>query len=79
MIISPEVLPCIFLAKLENGEILEVASLADYALIRHSDITRPILMMKLLRPRITHRYPSEEIFEDLEPLETKQGEPLEME
>lgn len=78
-IISPEVLPCIFLAKLENGETVEIASLAHCALIRHPDITRPIIMMKLLRLRITHRYPSEETFEDLEPMETKEGKPLEME
>lgn len=78
-IISLEVLPYIFLAKLETMETVEIVSLVGYALIRHLDITRLIIMIKLPRPRITHRYPSEETFEDLEPLETKQGEPLEME
>lgn len=78
-IISLEVLPCIFLVKLENGETMEVVSLVDYTLIQHANIMRPITMIELLRPRITPGYPFEESFQDLEPLETKQGELLEME
>lgn len=53
--------------------------MADCTLIKHPDITRPIIMMKLLRPRVAHCHPLGEVFENIEPLDMNRRNPLEME
>lgn len=57
LITSSEVFPYIFLAKLESNEIVKILSLADCVSIKQLDILRLIIMIKLLRPRVTHHYP----------------------
>ena len=47
-----DVLPCIILAKLEVGEMVEIASVAKCLLTQNPTIAKPIIMTKLLMPSI---------------------------
>ena len=74
--IPQESLPCILLAKTESGETVEVATAARCSFVRHPGLVKPVLMLRLLRPRIVERYPTSPEFEDLTPLSDHEGEPF---
>ena len=77
--VPTDILPCVIIAKLETGETVEMASAAKCSLSQGPTIMRPVIMLKLLNPRIVHRYPPETTFDDMEPLEDREGEPLAVE
>ena len=74
--IRQESLPWIILAKTESGETVEVATAARCSFARHPGLVKPVLMLRLLRPRIVERYPTSWEFEDLAPLSDHEGEPF---
>ena len=74
--IPQESLPCIILAKTENGETVEVATAARCPFVQHPGLVKPVLMLRLFRPKIVERYPTSPEFEDLTPLSDHKGEPF---
>ena len=63
------------LARLEIGEIAEVASSTKGSLMEHPIIARLVIMMKLLKPRIVFCYVSRPTFDVVEPLQIVEVEP----
>ena len=74
--IPQESLPCIILAKTESGKTVEVDTAARCSFVRHLGLVKPVLMLRLLRPKIVERYPISPEFEDLTPLSDHEGEPF---
>ena len=74
--IPQEALPCLILAKTESGETVEVASAAMCSFARHQGLLKPVLMLRLLRPRIIERYPDGPEFDYMRPMEDREGEPF---
>ena len=74
--IPQEALPCLILAKTESGETVEVASAAMCSFARHQGLLKPVLMLRLLRPKIIERYPDGPEFDYMRPMEDREGEPF---
>ena len=74
--IPQEALPCLILAKTESGETVEVASAAMCSIARHQGLLKPVLMLRLLRPKIIERYPDGPEFDYVRPIEDREGEPF---
>ena len=55
---------------------VEIARVVKCSLTQNSTIARAVIMMKLLWRRIVHRYSLETTFNDVEPLEEKEKQPL---
>ena len=68
--------PCIIFAKMDSGESVEVATAARCSFVQHPGLVKPVLMLRLLRPKIVERYPTSPEFEDLMPLSDHEGEPF---
>lgn len=79
LIMLLEILPCIFLAKLENKEFVKIVGVANCTLNNYPNIMTYIIIMKLLRPRVTHCYLSEEVLKDIETLDVDHENLLGME
>ena len=74
--IPQEALPCLVLAKTENGGTVEVANAAICLFTKQLGLGKPVLMLRLLRPKIVERYPDGPEFDYIEPLEDREGEPF---
>ena len=74
--IPQEALPCLILAKNESGGTVEVASTTISSFTKQPGLLKPILLLKLLRPKIVEKYPDGLEFDDMEPLEDREGEPF---
>ena len=74
--IPQESLPCIIFPKTESGKTVEVATAARCSFVRHPGLVKPVLMLRVLRPRIMERYPTSPGFEYLAPLSDHEGEPF---
>ena len=74
--IPQEALPCLILAKTEAGETVEVASAAMCSFTKQPGMVKPILLLRLLRPKIVERYPDGPEFDSMGPLEDREGEPF---
>lgn len=46
------------------------------ALALHPNVAKPVIMIKLLRPNVVHRYPPKDTFEEINPFKVKEGESL---
>ena len=69
-------LPCLMLAKIEAGKTVEVASAAMCSFTKQLGVVRPILLLRLLPPKIVERYPDGLEFDYMGPLEDWEGEPF---
>ena len=74
--IPQEALPCLILAKTESGATVEVASAAICSFAKQPGLLKPVLLLKLLRPKIVERYPDGPEFDSMGPLEDREGEPF---
>ena len=74
--VSQEALPCIILAKTESGETVEVARATMCYFAQQPGLLKPVLMLRLLRPKIVERYPDGPEFDYMEPMEDREGEPF---
>lgn len=62
--------------KTESGGTIEVASVAMCSFTKHPGLVKPVLLIRLLCPKIVERYPNGQEFDDVEHLEDREGEPF---
>ena len=74
--IPQEALPCLILSKMEAGETVEVASAAMCSFTKQLGMVKPILLLRLLCPKIVERHPDGPEFDYMEPLKDWEGEPF---
>ena len=74
--IPQEALPCLILAKTKSGRTVGVASTAICSFTKQPGLLKPVLLLKLLCLKIVERYPDGLEFDDVEPLEDREGEPF---
>ena len=74
--IPPEALPCLILVKTESGAMVKVASVAICSFTKQLGLLKPVLLLKLLLPKIVERYLDGPEFDSMGPLEDREGEPF---
>ena len=62
-----EALSCLILVKTEDGGTVELASVAMCSFTKQPGLVKPILMLRLLWPKIVERYPDGPEFDAMEP------------
>ena len=73
-----EALPLVILATLEIDKMVEIMSTAKCSISHHLSLVKPVILVKLLKPRIVERYLMGTTFDDMSHWNLE-GEPLIME